>query len=206
MFGKVSIYISTNFCYTYKMNSPTWALVTEAKRLLVLVSTDLELIKNIQLCVSKHVLLNLVPWKNEEVRFESNIIGVREKLLFVKSVLVKQQEYSKRILDEYEPINQQDVKLLGITKNFYSKVMPNDAFIPATIAAEIADLNKYHDALDDYNKFVYSILFNLNYSLSVEELKKSFKAEITNISNWPDKTDRFFIFGGVTGMYTQDFK
>lgn len=188
------------------MNSPTWALVTEAKRLLVLLSSDLELIKNIQLCVSKHVLLNLVPWKNEEVRFESDIIGVREKLLFVKSVLVNQQEYRKRILEEYDPVNQQDIRLLEITKSFYSKVMPDDEFIPATIAAEIADLNKYHNTLDEYSNFVYGILFNLNYSLSAEELKNSFKAEITNIAKWPDKTDRFFIFGKITRMYTQDFK
>jgi hypothetical protein len=188
------------------MNSPTWALVTEAKRMLVLVSTDIKLIRNIQLCVSKHVLLNLVPWSNEEVRFDSDISDIREKLLFVKSVIVNQQVYAQQILDEYEPVNRRDIQLLEISREFYQNVMPTDEFIPATIAAELADLTRYYNVVDQYTRFIYSILFNLNYASTVQEVRKSFAAAITDIKTWPDQTDRFFIFGKMTRMHQGSLK
>lgn len=188
------------------MNSPTWALVTEAKKLLVLVSNDLALIKNIQLCASKFILLTLVPWPDEEVKFEPEAIDTRNKLLFIKSVLVNQKVYRQRILDEYEPVNQHDIQLLEITQDFFNKVMPNNRFINETMSLEIEDLHKYKKTLEAYDQFIYRVLFDLDYSLTVPELTASFKRAITDIGAWPDATDRFFIFGKVTRMYMEDYK
>ena len=181
----------------------TWALITESSRLLVLESDDFSLLKNIQLTVSKTLLLSIV--RPGTRTFDSAASELFETVLFVKSVLESQQQYYQLLQTEYSDIASKELQILEIRKRFLGHILDEDPFVSVSIDSESADITTYKTVLNEHDKFVCKTLYNLNYSVPLVEIKKQFIQTISNPRNWADLTDRYFVYGKVGSMFIKDY-
>lgn len=148
-----------------------WTLTTTNKKL-VITDQNFDLVKYLQLIVSKSYILDLSKQDELTARVSADAVELRNKLLFVKSVLdVETAEidaiYKRRAAGEVE-------HSLRVTKEFYAHVSPNDEFIKQSIDSEIDTLNQYKKYCHDHKSFIVAALYDLDYTNNLIEIKQKF--------------------------------
>jgi hypothetical protein len=188
------------------MNSPTWALVTESSQVRVLMSDDFELLKNIQLIVSRSVLLTVVDSNLKKLSNNSASPELVENINFVKDVLVAQREFYAQIDRDYFSATAQELLALELREKFFNKILPNDQFFAESIRSEVNNITSYKRSIELHDALVSKTLFNLDYTKPLAHLKETLIHAVTDISKWDDVTDRYFVYGRLSNLFVAHFK
>lgn len=152
--------------------SQTWALVTQSNET-VLVSGDARLLKFVQLILAKTFILHMISRNDGVFPTPVGSSDLPAKAEYILTVLSVEEDGIKQAIIDRENNNIKRDMLFA--KEFYDLVFPNDPIIGKTIDLEVQEISNYRDAFAGHKGFIYRILYGIDYTLSLEKIRKEFR-------------------------------
>ena len=115
----------------------------------------------------------MVPRDDSVVLLSDSSSELAKKAEYLLTVLSVEEDGIKQAIIDRESNNIKRDMIFA--KEFYALVFPNDPIIGKTIDLEVQEISNYKDAFAGHKGFIYRILYGIDYTLSLEKIRKEFR-------------------------------